>query len=218
MKSSLFQSKKWKVEEKELQTLGHCLFHHCPEEASLGVPSIGLLEKDVEAPLNLFHSTLLKDGSVIPPPERVILKESFIKAAIAKNLPVSIRATLGQKGKSTMSDLQRSVFHIINSYTDLLFTERTHSNGEDLRFIYCLHAINHALKTRTKIIHHNAKLEKLRKKKKTGEEVLEYQDQGLARPKILIVVPFRESALRWLFFKFCCCLLLTGSSNFLENE
>ncbi|CAG0883405.1 unnamed protein product [Darwinula stevensoni] len=197
VKSSLFQSKKWKVEEIELQTLGHCLFYHCPEEASPGVPSIGLLEKDVgEAPLNLFHSSLLKDGSVFPPPERMILKESFIKAAVTRNLPNSIKATLKQKGKSVLSDLQRSVFHIINSYTDLLFTERTHSNGEELRFIYCLHAINHALKTRTKIVNHNAKLEKWRKKKKTGEEVLEYQDQGLARPKILIVVPFRESALR----------------------
>ncbi|OPL21735.1 hypothetical protein AM593_04579, partial [Mytilus galloprovincialis] len=39
-----------------------------------------------------------------------------------------------------------------------------------LRLVYCLHALNHVLK--------------------------DYRDQGLARPKVLIVIPFREAALR----------------------
>lgn len=58
------------------------------------------------------------------------------------------------------------------------------------RFLYCLHAVNHSLKTRLKVIHHNARL--------TDRFDIpdEFRDQGLVRPKVLIVAPFKDSALR----------------------
>eukprot|EP00058_Branchiostoma_floridae_P004601 XP_002590089.1 hypothetical protein BRAFLDRAFT_123456 [Branchiostoma floridae] len=81
----------------------------------------------------------------------------------------------------------------INKMNDLYYSERTHQNGEELRKLYCLHALNHVLKTRSVVTRHNTKL-------KLGAEVDpdsdEYQDQGLTRPKVLLVVPFREAALR----------------------
>ena len=55
---------------------------------------------------------------------------------------------------------------------------------------YTLHAVNHILKTRTKILNNNRKHEKL----EAGDDGL--RDQGLCRPKVLIVVPFRESCRR----------------------
>ncbi|CAH1262114.1 DIEXF [Branchiostoma lanceolatum] len=88
---------------------------------------------------------------------------------------------------------QRELFSLIHGYKDLYYSERTHQNGEELRKLYCLHALNHVLKTRSVLTRHNSKL-------KLGAEVNpdsdEFQDQGLTRPKVLLVVPFREAALR----------------------
>lgn len=95
------------------------------------------------------------------------------------------------------TNLQAELFSIMNNYQDLYFPGRTHENGEEVRFTYCLHALNHILKTRTKILHHNAKLGKQATESKAPAILPEsYRDQGLFRPKVVIVVPFRESALR----------------------
>ncbi|XP_035791992.1 digestive organ expansion factor homolog [Anopheles albimanus] len=112
----------------------------------------------------------------------------------------------------TPSAMQREMFAILNNYQDLLFTGRTVENGDQLRFAYCLHALNHLVKAVTKIQHHNLKLaaaqpapskKSRRNRRKKGKEVIEpehavpeYRDQGLVRPKVLIVVPFRHSALK----------------------
>ncbi|CAB4060994.1 UTP25 [Lepeophtheirus salmonis] len=58
------------------------------------------------------------------------------------------------------------------------------NNSGKLRSAYVLHAVNHILKSKAKIVSNNIK-------SKAGKEV---RDQGLIRPKVLIVVPFRESA------------------------
>ncbi|XP_049539639.1 U3 small nucleolar RNA-associated protein 25 homolog [Anopheles darlingi] len=112
----------------------------------------------------------------------------------------------------TPNAMQREVFTILNNYQDLLFTGRTLGNGDELRFAYCLHALNHLVKAVTKIQHHNLKLaaaqpapskKSRRNRRKKEKEVIdpeilvpEYRDQGLVRPKVLIVVPFRHSALK----------------------
>ena len=41
---------------------------------------------------------------------------------------------------------------------DLLFARRTFASGEEIRKIYLLHALNHVLKTRTRILKNNAKV------------------------------------------------------------
>ncbi|XP_003707378.2 U3 small nucleolar RNA-associated protein 25 homolog [Megachile rotundata] len=96
---------------------------------------------------------------------------------------------------SPLTSLQRELFSVINNYQDLYYPEETFSNADQIRFIYCLHAINHVLKTRTKVLHHNAKITKS-KSKNIAEVPDEYRDQGLVRPKILIIVPFRHSCLK----------------------
>lgn len=99
-----------------------------------------------------------------------------------------------------LTPLQKELFSIINSYQDLYYPERTLKNGEEIRFTYCLHAVNHILKTRTKIVYHN---NKLLNKYEVPEE---YRDQGLVRPKVIILVPFREAALRYVKLHMVCKL------------
>ena len=82
----------------------------------------------------------------------------------------------------------------MQSYKDLNFNERSQANGEEVRFSYSLHTLDHVLKARTKVLANNERLAKL----KTTKERLrvEARDQGLCRPRVLIVVPFKESARR----------------------
>ena len=94
---------------------------------------------------------------------------------------------------SELNQLQRELFSIFNSYRDFSFCERTVENGESIRFAYVLHSVNHVLKTRAKILQNNSKIAKQQDANSCNEE---FRDQGLCRPKVLIVLPFRESAKR----------------------
>lgn len=78
-----------------------------------------------------------------------------------------------------LTPLQKEMFTIFNNYQDFYYPQRTLLNGEEIRFLYSLHAINHVLKTRTKILHHNARLNK---KDQVPDE---FRDQGLVRPKVI---------------------------------
>lgn len=115
------------------------------------------------------------------------LTRFYIKSQITGNV---LRANLTHTGESELSLHQLELLSIIHEYKDIYFTDRTFSNSEEIRFIYCLHAINHALKTRLKITHHNARISD------KSDIPDECRDQGLVRPKILIVVPFKDSAFR----------------------
>ncbi|XP_055533035.1 U3 small nucleolar RNA-associated protein 25 homolog [Wyeomyia smithii] len=102
------------------------------------------------------------------------------------------------------NDLQTECFSVLNNYQDLYYPARTLNNGEEIRFVYCLHALNHILKATSKIMHHNLKLAEAASRSKKGKKnklkmdvpIQEYRDQGLVRPKVLIVVPFRSAALK----------------------
>ncbi|XP_057411547.1 U3 small nucleolar RNA-associated protein 25 homolog isoform X2 [Balaenoptera acutorostrata] len=77
---------------------------------------------------------------------------------------------------------------------DLFYPERTAlKNGEEIRHVYCLHAINHVLKANAQVLANNSRCRS--QKRGVGDDD-DFRDQGLTRPKVLIVVPFREAALR----------------------
>ncbi|XP_075719384.1 U3 small nucleolar RNA-associated protein 25 homolog [Rhinoderma darwinii] len=89
--------------------------------------------------------------------------------------------------------LQRELFTVMNSYKDFYYPSRmATAQGEEIRHVYCLHALNHVLKANSQVLNNNAK----KRDQKTGLDEEDLRDQGLTRPKVLIVVPFRESALR----------------------
>lgn len=88
-----------------------------------------------------------------------------------------------------LGGLASSIF----GYQDLLFSQRSLENAEDLRNLACLHALNHVFKTRDRIIKNNAR--------NTGEganEDVETRDQGFTRPKVLIILPTRQSCARYV--------------------
>ncbi|XEV00560.1 hypothetical protein FSHL1_005847 [Fusarium sambucinum] len=89
------------------------------------------------------------------------------------------------------SAVQRNMSPLLFNYNDVLFCDRTVKNSDSLRELTCLHALNHVFKTRDRVIKNNYKLAK------EGQDTdLELRDQGFTRPKVLFLLPTRNSCLR----------------------
>eukprot|EP00040_Diaphanoeca_grandis_P028573 m.165769 g.165769 ORF g.165769 m.165769 type:complete len:563 (+) comp31396_c0_seq1:2698-4386(+) len=82
---------------------------------------------------------------------------------------------------------QQELINHFNTYRDILFPFRSPETAETVREAYVLHALNHVFKTRAKVLKNNDKLK--------ANADLEFQDQGYSRPKVLILVPYKASAL-----------------------
>ncbi|XP_062850958.1 U3 small nucleolar RNA-associated protein 25 homolog [Trichomycterus rosablanca] len=93
---------------------------------------------------------------------------------------------------SGFSDLQNELLKIMGSYRDIYYPECSVLGGvAETRQVYCLHVLNHVLKANSRVLTHNSTLKEVK-----GGEEREFRDQGLTRPKVLILVPFRDGALR----------------------
>lgn len=111
-------------------------------------------------------------------PEVPVAVDSVRKLFLHKQLSSNIK---------NVSKFQLELLSIITKYHDFSYTERNFDNAEELRYCYCLHAINHVLKSRDIVVENNDKQD--------GDED-ELRDQGLTRPKVFILVPFKDSAYR----------------------
>ena len=111
--------------------------------------------------------------------EALILKQKLKKPA-KKQMPTFDKHT---------AQIASSMFR----YRDILFPHRTLENCETLRRLTSLHVLNHIFKTRDRIIKHNARLTK----EALGED-LELRDQGFTRPKVLIILPTRNSCVKYV--------------------
>lgn len=104
-----------------------------------------------------------------------------------------LKEKLVTKATETMPKLdgleQNLAAHIF-SHQDVVFCGRTPENAESLRNLTGLHVLNHILKTRDRIIKNNARLAK--------DPDLELRDQGFTRPKVLILLPTRQSCVRYI--------------------
>ncbi|XP_054153501.1 U3 small nucleolar RNA-associated protein 25 homolog [Oppia nitens] len=118
------------------------------------------------------------------------LKQFCLKNTLIENISKAVITSDTNQTTNGLNSFQYELFSIVSQYKDLLFTERNGQNAEQIRLIYCIHALNHVLKTRSRILNHNSKIVR---HVSTDDE---YRDQGLTRTKVLILVPFRDSVLR----------------------
>lgn len=154
-------------------------------------PKFSILEEKLYAPIATVPHICHK----------VDFKQLFIKPQISGNVASANKLNLIKKDldiTEVMTPLQKELFSVMNNYQDLWFPERSFTNAEEIRFTYCLHVVNHMLKTRTKILHHNAKLAK------KSDLTEEYRDQGLVRPKVIVLCYFKSFV--WVVVSLFCML------------
>ena len=61
-------------------------------------------------------------------------------------------------GRERESEREHCLPRVTDCFQDLMFARRTFENGEEIRKLYLLHALNHILKTRSRILKNNTKL------------------------------------------------------------
>ena len=91
-----------------------------------------------------------------------------------------------------IAPLQQAVAPYMLNYQDLFIGNRTPANAESLRTLVSLHALNHVLKGRDKVLKNAAKL--------AASDVagdLDLRDQGFTRPKVLILTETRQQASKY---------------------
>lgn len=100
-------------------------------------------------------------------------------------LKYRLEAPFKRENGELLSTLQKDLAGPIFSYQDLLFPSRTYDNEPEIQNLYLVHALNHIYKTRDRVLKNNARLAK--------NPETEYRDQGFTRPKVLILLPSRNS-------------------------
>ena len=121
------------------------------------------------------------------------LKDYGIKEQLCENLGKD-SFSRDLKAEELLTPLQHELFTLAHEYKDVYYPETNHTNCDEVRTVYCLHILNHVLKSRDKILSHNTKIKSLKESGKDSQE--EFRDQGLVRPRVLIVTPIKSSALR----------------------
>lgn len=86
-----------------------------------------------------------------------------------------------------LTAVQKTLVDPMFQYNDLLYEYESYEEDEDsYRDLYALHVLNHVYKTRDRILKNNQRI--------SENPDAECMDQGFTRPKVLIVVPTRDSA------------------------
>ncbi|XP_062296452.1 U3 small nucleolar RNA-associated protein 25 homolog [Scomber scombrus] len=122
------------------------------------------------------------------PPVFHKLLEACLKDLNSSNTEVAVKEA---------SPFQLELLALMSSYKDLYYPEACPlKQGPQVRSAYCLHVLNHILKANSHVLAHNTQLREQKTQPKPGAEPQdEPRDQGLTRPKVLILVPFRGGAL-----------------------
>ncbi|KAJ2385929.1 rRNA-binding ribosome biosynthesis protein utp25, partial [Coemansia sp. RSA 2559] len=89
------------------------------------------------------------------------------------------------------TEFQRPLFNWMDQYRDVIYSGRTFDKEDEITTAYALHAMNHVMKARDRERKNNAKLSKAQA---AGKDAGELRDRGFTRPRVLIIVPFRNNA------------------------
>eukprot|EP00668_Euglena_longa_P029601 GGOE01036959.1.p1 GENE.GGOE01036959.1~~GGOE01036959.1.p1 ORF type:complete len:629 (+),score=251.23 GGOE01036959.1:70-1887(+) len=100
---------------------------------------------------------------------------------------------------SSMSSLQRAMFATTSHCHDLLHCCRTWENEEEVMEAVCLQVLNHIYKNRGIRQHHAARMARLAKELQgEDEQEPEVRDQGFTHCNVLLLLPFRNIAFRYV--------------------
>lgn len=90
--------------------------------------------------------------------------------------------------------IQQDILGPLSMYQDVYVMDSTHQSEEEYRRVVLLHAMNHVMKIRDRILHHNQISAIAVANGKCMEDDDVMRDQGFTRPRVLILCPMRNVA------------------------
>lgn len=93
-------------------------------------------------------------------------------------------------------ELQNDLLSMLSSHRDLYITRIPLDAHQSIRETISLHALNHITKKRRRVLKNNERLAHASKSGAPSPE--DVQDQGFTRPSVLILLPFRSFATKWV--------------------
>ncbi|UZJ53314.1 hypothetical protein CBS101457_002634 [Exobasidium rhododendri] len=107
-----------------------------------------------------------------------------------------LEAFRGKKKRRVPTPSDIALTKLLGSYRDVMDTRVELEERESKRRIIAMHAMSHVQKNRRRVLRNN---ERLAKAASTGSTVnADTRDQGFTRPKVLILLPLRNSAVSWM--------------------
>ncbi|WFC98288.1 rRNA-binding ribosome biosynthesis protein utp25 [Malassezia yamatoensis] len=122
---------------------------------------------------------------------------------------------------STVLD-QRRLVDIVGRYIDFWDANLMLDQHEAMRSVLAMHTMSHVARTRQRILKNNERLAKAAaaaRESDNDDELPELRDQGFTRPKVLVLVPFRNSAKSWVqkWIQMSACEQVEQKSRFLSE-
>ncbi|KZT63869.1 digestive organ expansion factor [Daedalea quercina L-15889] len=130
--------------------------------------------------------------------------EGATMPSITVRTAVSVRqgkaAVLGASSQAStraeVVELQNDLLSMLSTQRDLYITRTSLDIHQSMREAITLHALNHITKKRRRVLKNNERLTHASKSGLAAPE--DVQDQGFTRPSVLILLPFRSFAQRWI--------------------
>ncbi|WFD42371.1 rRNA-binding ribosome biosynthesis protein utp25 [Malassezia psittaci] len=152
------------------------------------------------------------------------LSASIIRAERHRQYETSARRIWNAfKSKSGSIALeQRRLVDLVGRYIDFWDANLMLEQHEAMRSVLAMHTMSHVARTRQRILKNNERLAKAAaaaRESDNDDELPELRDQGFTRPKVLVLVPFRNSAKSWVqkWIQVSACEQVEQKSRFLSE-
>ncbi|KAL4954807.1 hypothetical protein BDW69DRAFT_162485 [Aspergillus filifer] len=118
-----------------------------------------------------------------------VLLLSPMKSLSSVKIKRKLKSAVTERISGLSGDIQQA-FPYIFDYQDVLYGARTTSESAGMRDLLAVHATNHVLKTRDRVLKNNTRAAK------EQDADLELRDQGFTRPKVLYLLPTKQACVR----------------------